>query len=413
MKGALLAIGSRGDVQPMAALGLALKTQGHQAVLVADAVFAPLAARVGLPFVGLPMDVKGLLQASLATMERRSATPATLFRLSVRHMATRALAVAQAALAGVADCDVIIAGGGGIPVAGSLAEAAGKPVVQVLLQPLLPTQDFRSPLIHWSWLPPGSNRLSHHLALGLMEQLLHPLVNASRRAVDLKPIPRWRPPGAAARFSYCAVSPSVVPKPGDWPANSAMVGYYFLDDPAPLAPSLEAFLQAGPPPVYLGFGSMAADNAPQLAALAMEAAERAKVRLLLATGWGGLTPGRLPPGVMVLEEAPHHRLFPRLAGAVHHGGAGTTAAPLRAGIPSVVTPVFADQPFWAARLQALGCAAATIKRRQLTPWALAMGLERLVEDATLSQRAKGIARAIARERGAEATVAHMTRQPWL
>ena len=173
-----------------------------------------------------------------------------------------------------------------------------------------------------------------------------------------------------------AYSPRIIPHAADWPATVAVTWYYFLDaqiDWQP-SPALQAFLAAGAPPVYIGFGSMAGRNPEQLATLVLEALAQSGQRGLLLTGWGGLRPETVPDSVFVVDSAPHCWLFPRMAAVVHHGGAGTTAEGLRAGVPSVIVPFVLDQPFWGARVKALGLGPDPIPHKNLTADRLARAI---------------------------------------
>jgi sterol 3beta-glucosyltransferase len=163
-------------------------------------------------------------------------------------------------------------------------------------------------------------------------------------------------------------SPAVVPKSPDWDANSKVTGYWFLDDEAwVMPPSLRGFLAAGPPPVYVGFGSISSMDPVQTTSMVMEALVVAGQRGILASGWGGLTAAPLAEHVHMLDPAPHDRLFPHAAAIVRHGGAGITAAGLRAGKPTAICPFFGDQPFWGRRVAMLGVGPAPIPFRYLTP----------------------------------------------
>ena len=170
-------------------------------------------------------------------------------------------------------------------------------------------------------------------------------------------------------------------------------------------PALEAFLQAGPPPVYVGFGSMAGRDPARLARTVVEALQAAGQRGLLAPGWGGLAPGALPPTVHVVGEMPHAALFPRVKAVVHHGGAGTTHAGLRAGRPTLICPFFADQPFWGRLVHARGLGPAPIPQRRLDAPRLAAALHTLVSDAAMATRAAALGEAMRAEDGAAAAVA--------
>jgi sterol 3beta-glucosyltransferase len=164
-------------------------------------------------------------------------------------------------------------------------------------------------------------------------------------------------------------------------------------------PELTAFLEAGDPPVYIGFGSMAGRRPQELASLAIEALAHSGQRGLLLTGWGGLRPESVPANVLVVPSAPHSWLFPRMAAVVHHGGAGTTAEGLRAGVPTVVVPFVLDQPFWGARIKALGLGPQPIPRKSLTAERLADAITVAVTDAGIRQRAQAVGLAVRGEDG--------------
>jgi sterol 3beta-glucosyltransferase len=198
-----------------------------------------------------------------------------------------------------------------------------------------------------------------------------------------------------------AYSPSLIPHPPDWPENIHITGYFFLDSQAEWQPSteLKAFLEAGDPPVYIGFGSMAGRNPEQLARLVSEALVKSGQRGLLLTGWGGLRPELVPDNVFVVDAVPHSWLFPRMAAVVHHGGAGTTAEALRAGVPAVIVPFAFDQPFWGARVKALGLGPDPIPLKKLTADALADAIRIAVTDSDMRQRADSCGKAIRTEDG--------------
>ena len=162
---------------------------------------------------------------------------------------------------------------------------------------------------------------------------------------------------------------------------------------------LNAFLDGGDPPVYFGFGSMAGRNPDQLARLIMEALAKSNQRGLLLTGWGGLRAELIPDNVFVLDSAPHSWLFPRMAAVVHHGGAGTTAEGLRAGVPTVIVPFVLDQPFWGARIKTLGLGPDPIPQKDLTADRLADAIKIAVTDSEIKQRSKSYGQAIRAETG--------------
>jgi len=199
----------------------------------------------------------------------------------------------------------------------------------------------------------------------------------------------------------CAYSPSIIPHPDDWPENYHVTGYFFLDTETDWQPSpeLEAFLGAGDPPIYIGFGSMAGRNPEQLARLSLDALSRSDQRGLLLTGWGGLNTDLVPDNVFVVDSAPHSWLFPRMAALIHHGGAGTTAEGLRAGIPSIIVPFVFDQSFWGARIKSLGLGPDFIPRKDLTVDRLANAIRIAVTNSSMRRRASLCGEAIRTENG--------------
>lgn len=201
-------------------------------------------------------------------------------------------------------------------------------------------------------------------------------------------------------------SPQLVPTPTDWPTTALTVGAWTLP-PAPdcIPPQpLAEFLAAGPPPVYIGFGSMAGRNPGRVTAIVLEALERSGRRGVLASGWGGLAALAVPRDVLVIDHAPHDWLFPRVAAVVHHGGAGTTHAGLRAGRPSIICPFFGDQPFWGRRVHALGAGPAPIPQRRLTAARLADAIVAATSDPDIAASAEVLGRRLRAERGVEDTV---------
>ena len=169
-------------------------------------------------------------------------------------------------------------------------------------------------------------------------------------------------------------SQHVLPRPADWPDNSQVTGYWFFDQTQWTPPeALSRFLAAGPKPVYIGFGSMVSSNARAFTQTVLDAVKKSGQRAVLATGWGALDGDEGPQDeqIFFLRHAPHDGLFPLMSAAVHHGGAGTTAAAVRAGIPSVIVPFFGDQPFWADCLNRQGVAPPALERKSLTADALA------------------------------------------
>jgi UDP:flavonoid glycosyltransferase YjiC (YdhE family) len=303
--------------------------------------------------------------------------------------------------------DVIIAGLGGLPVGCALAEKLGIAFVPAYLYPFTPTSAFSSVLAPRPGLshPGWANRLSHRVAQQMIWQAIRTAdAQARRQVLDLPPASFWGPYAAleaSGRPTLCGYSPHVIPVPGDWAPSIHVTGYWFLEPPEDWQPpdGLLDFLHAGPPPVYIGFGSMVNRRPEEVAALVCQALERSGLRAVWSTGWGGLSGTRLPESVFMTGSVPHAWLFPRMAAVVHHGGVGTTAAGLRAGVPSIAIPYFGDQPFWGRRIAELGVGPRPIPRSRLTADRLALALQSATTDTAMQARAARLGESIRAEDG--------------
>jgi UDP:flavonoid glycosyltransferase YjiC (YdhE family) len=212
---------------------------------------------------------------------------------------------------------------------------------------------------------------------------------------------------------FYGFSPAIVPHPADWPASYQVTGYWWPQPPADWSPpaELDEFLDSGPPPVFFGFGDMTPDDPGEFIELATAAGRQAGVRQVIQAGQAGPGPAGRPPSrdSIVIGDLPHDWLFPRMAAVVHHAGGGTTAAGLRAGVPAVTVPVLGDQPFWAARLAALGAAPPPIPRRQLSIVALAAAIRDTVARPSYQTQAQALSRRLASEDGAAPVISMLAR----
>jgi UDP:flavonoid glycosyltransferase YjiC (YdhE family) len=180
-----------------------------------------------------------------------------------------------------------------------------------------------------------------------------------------------------------------------------VTGFWFLNEPTDWTPpaGLMDFLNAGAPPIYIGFGSMGNRKPEDVTQIVLQALEQTKQRAIVASGWGGLSRQQMPNSIYMVDSIPHAWLFPRVAAVVHHGGVGTTAAGLRAGVPSILVPFFGDQPFWGQRVAALGVGPQPIPRKQLSADRLAQAIRIAVTDSTMQQRAAELGKKIQAEDG--------------
>ena len=405
MQATIIATGSRGDVQPYIALGVGLKRAGHRVRVLAPSDYHQLIRSAALDF----FDTGGSMEAVARSMEGLL-EGGNFLRILARMGPAAERMIGQVAARGLEasrGSDVIIAGLGGLPVGWALGEKLGIGFVPAYLYPFTPTSAFGTVLAPRPGLrlPGWANRLSHRVAQQMIWQAIRTAdAQARRQVLDLPPASFWGPYAAlegSGRPTLCGYSPHVIPVPGDWAPSIHVTGYWFLDPPENWQPpaGLLDFLNDGPPPVYIGFGSMVNRQPDDVAALVCDALQRSGLRAVWSSGWGGLSGARLPESVYMTGSIPHAWLFPRMAAVVHHGGVGTTAAGLRAGVPSLAIPYFGDQPFWGQRIAALGVGPQPIPRSRLTADRLARALQTVTTDTAMQAQAARLGEAIRAEDG--------------
>ncbi|MER5621885.1 glycosyltransferase [Streptosporangium sp. NPDC002544] len=376
MRIAVLAFGSRGDTQPCVALGAGLARRGHQVMIVAAGRYGGLVEEAGLEFSPISVDPLKIMESEEGQAWLRSGPAgfARGFRMIVEPLAERLVAEVDAACAGA---DLVLS-----PALGGfghhLSERYGMPYALLHFQPSEPTRAFPNPLVPLRTLGGAGNRASYALVEGLSWLLLGRMVNRLRGRV-LKLGPMRGSPFRRARADrvpvLCGVSPWIVGRPRDWPDYVHLTGFWSLERALPPRSEIVAFLDAGPPPVFVGFGSMVPANPVATAETVVAALRRAGVRGVLQ----GM-PYEGADDMLVIGDIDHEWLFPRMAAVVHHGGAGTTGAGLRAGIPGVICPFFSDQPFWGARVASLGAGPAPLPIGRATVGALAARVAHAVRD---------------------------------
>ena len=402
-----------GDTQPFVALAACFKQQGHTVKLAARPDFAGLAASYGIEFAALGNPYKSLLRnEEVAT----AIDSGNMFRMIVKQAsdANQRKAFLQGldtdAISAVEGADAIIYKSSWIPFY-SIAEKLGVPSAAAMFMPLTRTSSFPSFLIGG-----GKDRGTtiNSLLWRITEQFIWQVARNfdNKMRAELLGLPRLPLLGPSARQLertplFYAYSPTVIPRPADWPDRIHVTGFWFSDPPPGWTPprDLVAFLESGPPPVYVGFGSMPCGSAEDTLKLILKALELSHQRSVLLSGWAGIGEDRkLPEYALGVESVPHSWLFPRMSAVVHHGGAGTTGAGLRAGVPSIVTPFVADQPNWARRIEALGVGPRAIPFRELTAELLADAIRQATSDTAMRQRASALGERIRHEDGVGTTV---------
>lgn len=401
MRIALMTLGSLGDVSPFVALGLGLQAAGHDIVLVTHANFETFIRSRGLDFSSVGINSQQVLENKAGQSWLATGNNPLLFfryfsRLAVPLM-RQAMIDCWRACQGDKAVEAIVASPLALGIGFSIAEKLGVPSFLASPCPLASTRAFASPYFPAApaWLSFGSgyyNQLTSTLCLQAFWQLIRPSINnALREVLDMPPLPsQWllnqvRTRRMKVLYSY---SPSITPPPPDWGDWNHVTGFWLVERQADWQPpaDLVDFLSSGPAPVYIGFGSMTDRNPEEATEIALKALALSKQRGILLTGWGGLSNADLPDEVFKLTSAPHDWLFPQMAAVVHHGGPGTLAAGLRAGIPTVITPFFADHFFWGRRIFELGVGPEPIPHKRLSAERLAAAISIATGDEGLRAR---------------------------
>lgn len=418
----LITFGSRGDVQPYIALGLALKASGHTARLATHALYADWIERCGLEFHPVAGDPMAMIQGQSGREWVETGRRGAGFLRGFRNFTGPILNEATAdVLAACTDTELMLFSGVAFYAAFNVAEKLNLPFIQTYLQPVNPTREFPS-LVYPTRFKGGGlfNYATHVIGGQLFWQASRPLLNDIRREqLGLRPFSFGGPFLAMLRRRLPVLlgySPTVLPKPKDWNEAQFVTGFWFMASEAYEPPEeLARFLADGEPPVYVGFGSMTGSDPERLTAVTLEALRQSGRRGVLLSGWAGLADGDLPDSILRLDAVPHDWLFPRMAAVVHHGGVGTTHTGLRAGVPSVVVPFFGDQPFWGDRVLALGAGPRPILQVDLTAENLAEAIRLATNDEVIRARAVDVGRRIQAEKGVEKAVElvnrYLARQP--
>lgn len=415
MRVLLIAAGSRGDVQPFVALGVGLRRAGHEVTVCATKDFGPLVVQHGLAFTGFSVSAAELMDSDLGRdwLGHSSHNPIVelrRFRAFARTSGVR-MAGETAALAGT--FDLVISGVLTAYGAQALAEASGARHLIALLAPCEPTQ------AGWAGLqaPVPDRWTRRNLVAGTVGAwIMADVIWApGERIRELLGLPRGRRRRVRQVFretpALLGFSPAVVPPAADWPAGHVVTGYWFLDEGPP--PELERrrieeFVAAGEPPIYVGFGSMSTHDAAGTMAAIADALARTGRRGVISSGGAGL--GSIGAGsdqLSVIGSVAHSWLFPQCAGAIHHGGAGTTAAALAAGIPQGVVAHIGDQPYWGRRVHELGVGAAPIRRHEFSADSLSTMIAEVI-DPVRTLRAAALGDQIRTEDGVGRAVAQLS-----
>jgi len=402
MKITILTYGSRGDVQPFLALAVGLQRQGHAVQLAAPYRFEGFVNSFGVQFVPLAGDPEVIS----ARLNDAGSNPYGMFRAMSNYVFSIADQVVQGILASCHDADLIVHSFLFTTGGHSLARKLGVPDLSVQTFPVFAPTRYVPPVVM-----PG-------LPAGILSTFFHNLITqvfwrggnfgfkslpkATRETIDLELFWPFKPESTRSITPLVfAYSPTVIPRPVDWEAGHLHIpGYLFLEMPESYQPAsmLTEFLSEGEPPICVTFGSTVHSNPEKVYTSVLEALSRTGNRAIILSGWSDLESIPMADDVLVMESAPHEWLLPRCKAVIHHGGAGTTAAGLRSGIPNLVISSASDQPFWGRRVHAIGAGPRPISARRLTSEKLSRALLELEEDA-IRDTAQAVGRKIRDEDG--------------
>ncbi|WP_456279697.1 glycosyltransferase [Bacillus sp. K7] len=408
MKINLLTIGTRGDVQPFIALGKELSRRGHHVQICTEGSFKDLAEKNRLSFSAIRADYADLTQSEEGKNMLKG-NPLSI----VSQMKTVIYPMMEQMLddiwAASIDAEAIIYHP---KVFGGYDLAEALPIPAFIAHPvpvIAPTRQFTNPVLPFAMRSGTLNRASFQINR-LMTAAFFSLINKWRH--ETLGLPDKRSVfqddsvlnGKHIPILY-GCSPSIIPFDQQWKGRVSMQGFWFLaeDDWTP-PPELSRFLEPGPPPFTVSFSSMPLRNPDHIVNMLQLAFKETGQRAILLTGWSGIKQMTASTHIFTSNSIPHSWIFPRSRAVIHHGGAGTTAAALKAGKPMVICPFSGDQPFWARKMRDIGAAAAPLKEKEMSVEAFISRINELVSNHTYSQRASEAAALIEKEDGIRLTV---------
>ncbi len=409
----LMTYGTRGDVEPFLALAQGFVKAGHTARLAAPETYASLAAKSGVEYIPLPGDPE---QLSAAMVQQAGGNPLRMIGVMARFVFPIAAKV-YGRLRGAAPGSDAIVHSFLLTQAGyEIAKSLGVPDFSAQMFPMFaPTDQFAAPGFPLLPLPGIYRRMTHVLFNGIFQHGGGFIYKRMRRShPEFPPLTGWPFSPGEKRITpiLFGFSRHVVPRPADWPAWAHITGYWQTAKPREedMPVDLRRFVESGPPPVFIGFGSAIPSDMERLAGVAVDSLHRTGQRGILSMRKTVILPKGTARDVLEIGSIPHRWLFPRTSAVVHHGGAGTTGAGLRAGIPNIVIPFTADQSFWAARVSELGAGPEPIPLRELTAERLAAAIDRALNDEAMRARCRELGKKIDAEDGVERAAERVTRE---
>jgi sterol 3beta-glucosyltransferase len=380
----ILTWSTRGEVQPYVALAHELEQRGHRVVVAVNENHLRWARSTGLSIAALPLDFQAIMAEPTARRCVAAGDTAAFLQWLARHEHERRHAIADAMIDACAGADAVVSGFLLSHRAAAVAEASGTPFARAYIYPIEPTRAYASPYLG-NVVPPLARdalRLrSHEMARNVFLRDQRADLDELRTRLGLPALHGTAEDDAARRGirTVHLFDERVLPRPDDWPAHAVVGGYCFLPrsvrervGEGAVAREVERWIDAGPPPIFFGFGSMPVVDPPALVGVIEEVCAELGARALVGAGWSDL-PDRQRERLLVVGAIDHDAILPRCKAAVHHGGAGTTAASLAAGVPTVICSMFGDQALWGQRVVALGVGA-TLPFQRFNPTCLVEAL---------------------------------------
>lgn len=396
-----LTYGTRGDVEPFLALAHEFRDRGFDIRFAAPSDFEDWVTSEGFdyrpttrsPISKLVADpiLEDLMHFNILKLRKALKSLEGFMHETIVETMPKA----------IGSTDLIIAHCG-LPIATDIAEHVNAPLVYVSPVPAAPTRHF--PIVPFTGSLGFLNKATYW-PLIWARAFTPKLYRDARSKMGLCSASRFQKAffykGKAVPIVH-AFSPHLIPRPDDWPDHAYITGNFFYDRAAQgwaPSPTLDAFLNDGPPPVYIGFGSMNIGKAKNLVEIVLSAARALNQRVLLSKGWAELALDQQEKTTFMIGDAPHHALFPKVRAVVHHGGAGTTAAGLRAGKASLICPFGFDQPWWGALIARRGLGPAPIAQKKLTTARFTAALDDVVHNPIYHEKARALGMQMADERG--------------
>ncbi|GAA2792456.1 glycosyltransferase [Crossiella cryophila] len=414
MRIAIVTAGSRGDTAPYVGLGSRLQAAGHEVSLAAQRLYEPMIRAAGLGFREMPGNIREDFATGAGQDFQRHGTGLRALPAQIRFAGKMISDLGQGTQQAIEGAELVLTHRAAFGYAYWAAKAAGVPSLGLELFPsgIVPSGDFPPVSLAGRTLGHRGNLAGHALMRGiaLASSPLLPGYKQYLRGLGVRDVGELYTDVRRGRWPVLhGWSPQVLPRPADWPAAAEVVGYWWPWQSPDYRPPAELaeFLAAGEPPVFLSFGSMAVGRAEELSALAVEAMRLAGVRGVIQAGWNELS--ATGEHVLAIGDVPHEWLFPRMAAVVHHGGAGTTGAGVRAGVPAVVVPVLGDQPMWAARLAELGVSPGAIPMKKINAPQLATLIKAAARGPGYHRRARTLADRVTQEDGAARVIEAVAR----